>query len=195
MFHIWYTIWYGVTYPDVCCTSLCYRCTVSFALINTFMLCQTLSSVWSDTFMLSSCTLKYSAHFMSRGPAIFNFINWTDSSIFLVSQLIVLILIQWTLSMFMLDNLMYSLFHTFLPFLTFKHYISSSLGHIVPQPAILLMHNSSVFFAVPIKTHSILFSTPINPFLSLFFLSPSKHILFCSARQLIPFSVPSLSFV
>jgi len=49
VFHIWYTIWYGITFPDVCCTCLCYRCTVCFALIK------------------HPCILKYFAHFLSRG--------------------------------------------------------------------------------------------------------------------------------
>ncbi len=62
VFHTWCTILYGVTYPDVCCTSLCYWSTDCFALINACVLCQTLLSVWPDTFMLSPCALKYSAH-------------------------------------------------------------------------------------------------------------------------------------
>ena len=65
VFHTWCTILYGVTYPDVCCTSLCYWSTDCFALINACVLCQTLLSVWSDTFMLSPCALKYSAHWTS----------------------------------------------------------------------------------------------------------------------------------
>ena len=44
-----------------------------------------LLSIWSDTSMLSPCTLKYFAHVMCHGPAMINFINRTEIEIFVIS--------------------------------------------------------------------------------------------------------------
>ena len=157
MFHIWYTIWYGVTYPDVCCTSLCYRCTVCFALITPYVLCQTLLSVWSDIFMLSPYTLECSAH-------------WTASPFFISfhrSHFDPMKTSLYTLN----NSSMYQLFHTF-PHNTIFHLPLYTLSPNLPY----FSHTFPLFSLLFINTHSILLRIPITlPYCSMLCTTCSLH--------------------
>jgi hypothetical protein len=110
------------------------------------VLCQTLLSVWSDTFMLNH--ISHRSHFDPLHT-----------------------------SMVMLNNYMYQFFHSFPPFLTFKHYVLYKLSPIILS---YLSRTTPLLSLLSIDTHSILFNTPIASW---------------QPPILIPFSIPSLFFV
>ena len=80
------------------------------------------------------------------------------------------------ISMYMLNNSIYQLFHSFLPFLTFKHYILYKLSPII----LSYFSQNPLLSLLSIDTHSFLFDTPIASW---------------QPPILIPFSIPSLFFV
>ncbi len=70
-------------------------------------------------------------------------------------------------SMVMLNNYMYHLFHSFPPFLTFKHYVLYKLSPIILS---YFSRTTPLLSLMSIVTHYILFNTPLNPFLNSFLI-------------------------